>query len=167
MPATAELGARAIETARERSQQLYDAARERSRDLADNAQRYVSENPLRAVTYTSAALFGLGIIVGRLLAPDRHPADDMAAGAAMASSALASAQSRAQDLFDTAKDASQSLLSTARQRSREVMDATSEFVEDHPGRAATYAALVLLAIAGITAYAASGSGSSGSGSGSP
>lgn len=54
-------------------------------------------------------------------------------------------------------------IETARERSREVIDATSEFVEDNPGRAATYAALALLAIAGITAYATSSSSSSGSG----
>lgn len=153
MTANTEFGTSAMETARERSQQLLGAAQQRSRELADSAQRYVHENPVRAVTYTSAALFGLGIIIGRLLAPDRHPMDDVAARAAQASS---SAQTRAQEMYEAARDTTQAVMGTAQKRSRELFAATQDYVEEHPGQAATVAALALLAVAALASYTKSG-----------
>lgn len=158
MPADTEFASSAVSSAKERSQQLLGAAQQRSRQLADSAQRYVHENPVRAVSYTSAALFGLGIIIGRLLAPDRHEeASDMATGAEQASRDWArAAQDQSHQWLDTAKEKSQQLMSAAQHRSRELVDTTQHFVEENPARAATYAGLALLALAAIVGYMASG-----------
>jgi hypothetical protein len=85
MPADTDFAARAVSSAKERSQHMLDTAQQRSRQIADSAQRYMQENPVRAVSYTSAALFGLGIIIGRLLAPDRYDAPEIASTARRAS----------------------------------------------------------------------------------
>jgi ElaB/YqjD/DUF883 family membrane-anchored ribosome-binding protein len=161
MPADTDFAARAVSSAKERSQHMLDTAQQRSRQIADSAQRYMQENPVRAVSYTSAALFGLGIIIGRLLAPDRYDAPEIASTARRASQDWTSgAQDQTQQWLDTAKEKSQQLMSAAQQRSRELVDTTQEFVEEYPVRAATYAGLALLAIAGVVAYMASGSSSS-------
>jgi ElaB/YqjD/DUF883 family membrane-anchored ribosome-binding protein len=157
MPADTDFAARAVASAKERSQQMLDTAQQRSRQLADSAQRYMQENPVRAVSYTSAALFGLGIIIGRLLAPDRYEASQVASGAQRATQDWAStAQDQTQQWLDTAKEKSQQLMSAAQQRSRELVDTTQEFVGENPVRAATYAGLALLALAAVVGYMASG-----------
>lgn len=157
MPADTDFAARAVSSAKERSQQMLDAAQQRSRQLADSAQRYMQENPVRAVSYTSAALFGLGLIIGRLLAPDRYEPSEMASTAQRASEDWTrSAQDQTQQWLDTAKEKSQQLMNAAQQRSRELVDTTQEFVEEYPVRAATYAGLALLAIAAVVGYMASG-----------
>lgn len=156
---TTDFAARAVSSAKERSQQILDAAQQRSRQLADSAQRYMQENPVRAVSYTSAALFGLGIIIGRLLAPERTEPSEMAASAGRASQEWTRvAQNQGQQWLDTAKEKSQQLMSAAQQRSRELVDTTQEFVQENPVRAATYAGIALLALAAIIGYMASGSG---------
>lgn len=157
MPADTDFAARAATAAKERSQQMLDAAQQRSRQLADTAQRYVQDNPVRAVSYTSAALFGLGIIVGRLLAPDRSDPSDMASAAERASSDWTrAAQGQSQQWLDTAREKSQELMNVAQQRSRELMDTTQAFVESNPARAATVAGVALLALAVAIGYMVSG-----------
>ncbi|HWI15218.1 MAG TPA: hypothetical protein VNT02_13235 [Burkholderiales bacterium] len=157
MPADTDFAARAVASAKERSQQILDAAQERSRQIADSAQRYMQENPVRAVSYTSAALFGLGIIIGRLLAPDRNEPADLASHAERASQEWTrNAQKQTQQWLDAAKEKSQDLMSTAQQRSRELMNTTQELIEENPARAATIAGIALLALAAAVAYMASG-----------
>lgn len=157
MPVDTELASSAMSSAKERSQQMLDAAQQRSREIADRAQRYMHENPVRAVSYTSAALFGLGIIIGRLLAPDRFDTSGMASGAERASEEWTrSAQDQGRQWLDTAKEKSHHLMSAAQQRSRQLVDTTQEFVAEDPLRAATYAGLALLAVAALVGYMASG-----------
>ena len=148
-----EFAARAVSTAKEKSQQMLDAAQQRSRQLADSAQRYMQEYPVRAVSYTSAALFGLGIIIGRLLAPERDDTSDVRQASDEWTRA---AQNHGQQWLDTAKEKSQQLMSAAQQRSRELVDTTQEFVQEEPWRAATYAGLALLVLAAAVGYFASG-----------
>lgn len=157
MPADTEFANRAVSSAKERSQQMLEAAQQRSRQLADSAQRYVHENPVRAVSYTSAALFGLGIIIGRLLAPDRYDTSDMASAAERASSDWSrAAQGQSQQWLDTAREKSHELMNAAQQRSRELMDTTQAFVETNPARAATVAGIALIALAAAIGYMVSG-----------
>lgn len=159
MPADTELASRALSSAKERSQQMLDAAHQRSRQLADSAQRYVQENPVRAVSYTSAALFGLGIIIGRLLAPERHDLSGMTSGAERASQEWTrAAQDQSHQWLDTAREKSQQLMSAAQQRSRELVGTTQDFVESHPAGAATLAGVALLALAALVGYMVSGGG---------
>jgi ElaB/YqjD/DUF883 family membrane-anchored ribosome-binding protein len=68
MPETTDFASRAASAAKETSQQTLGAARRQTRQLAESTQRYIRENPLGAVSYASAAVFGLGILVGRALA---------------------------------------------------------------------------------------------------
>ncbi len=157
MSENTDFASRAASTAKERSQQMLEAAQQRSREIAGNAQRYVQENPFRAISYTSAALFGLGIIIGRLLAPDRYAASDLASAADRGTQDMTrAAQERSQEWIDTAKEKSQQLLAAAQQRSRDLIDTTQEYVEEYPARAATYAGLALLAVAALVGYMASG-----------
>lgn len=124
MPTT-EFSSRAISGAREKSQQALDAARERSRRMAGTAQRYIEENPVRAVSYTSALVFGVGLILGRLLAPSRYDADSAAAGE-LAQDWHGTVASRSQQWLDAAKSGSQEVAGTAQQRSREFLDAAQQ-----------------------------------------
>jgi len=165
MPAT-ESSSRTLSAAKETSQQVLDAARERSRQMAGSAQRYIEENPVRAVSYTSALVFGLGLIVGRLLAPSRHDADSAASaakdlaqewqGTAAARSQqwldtargksqelLGTAQERSRELLDSAQERSRELLGSAQQRSRELLGSAQEYVQEHPARSASYAVALL------------------------
>lgn len=163
MPTT-EFSSRAISGAREKSQQALDAARERSRRMAGTAQRYIEENPVRAVSYTSALVFGVGLILGRLLAPSRYDADSAAAGelaqdwhgtvasrsqqwldAAKSGSqeVAGTAQQRSRELLGTAEQRSRELLDTAQQRSRELLGSAQAYVQEHPARSASYAVALL------------------------
>lgn len=143
MPAT-EFSSRSLTAAKETSQQVLDAARERSRQMAGTAQRYIEENPVRAVSYTSALVFGLGLIVGRLLAPTRYDLEHAASAAKDLSREWHGTGARqSQQWLDTAKDKSQELLGTAQDRSRELLESAQTYVQEHPARTASYAAALL------------------------
>jgi ElaB/YqjD/DUF883 family membrane-anchored ribosome-binding protein len=156
MPADTDFASRTINTAKEHSQHMMDTAQQRTREIADSTQRYVHENPWLAMSYTSAALFGLGIIIGRLLAPERHEGSDLAAAAARATEQFTrGAQQHSQEWLDAAREKSHQFASSAQQRSRELIDSTQEYVHDHPVQAAAYTGLALVALAALVGYMAS------------
>jgi ElaB/YqjD/DUF883 family membrane-anchored ribosome-binding protein len=150
MPAETDFTTRAISTAKQKSQQLLDAAQERSRQVVDSAQHYLQENPVRAASYSSALALGLGILIGRLLAP--HPFD-MASATAFARGRLralpSTARETSEELLTAAKESSQQLADTAYARSREILESTRQYVEENPRRAASYAAGALVGLTAI------------------
>ena len=150
MPAETDFTSRALSSAKQKSQQLLDAAQDRSRQMVDSAQHYVRENPVRAASYSSAVVLGLGILIGRLLAP--HPFD-AASAAAFARGRLralpGTARETSEELLAAAKETSQQLADTTYARSRELLKSTRQYVEENPRRAASYAAGALFGVAAI------------------
>lgn len=151
MPLESDFTARAASTAKEKSLQLIGAAQDRSRQLVNSAQHYIEENPLRAVSYSSAAVLGLGILIGRLLAPERYDMSSMARDAGSRVQDLPDAlRGASQDLLAAAKQKSHELIDTAQSRSREILEYTRDYAQENPWRAASYA---VVAIAGLALIA--------------
>ena len=149
MQETTDLASRAASAAKETSQQALGAAQQQTRQLAESAQRYIRENPLTAVSYSAAAVFGLGVLVGRLLAPSGYDAASIASAARESLPRWRDAvRDTSQEWGEVTGGKAQELLATAQERSREILDTTQEYAAQHPLRiASTLAALLGLALA--------------------
>jgi ElaB/YqjD/DUF883 family membrane-anchored ribosome-binding protein len=148
MPEITELASRAASAAKKTSQQALGAAQQQTRQLAESAQRYIRENPLTAVSYSAAAVFGLGVLIGRLLAPSGYDAASVASAARESLPRWRDAvRDNSQEWREATREKAQELLGTAQERSREILDATQEYAAEHPLRTASSVAIALLGLA--------------------
>jgi len=151
MPLESDFTSRAAATAKQKSLRLIGAAQDRSRQFVNSAHHYIEENPVRAVSYSSAAVLGLGILIGRLLAPQRPDVSSMAAEAGSRLQDLPDAlRGASQELLAAAKQKSHDLIDTAQERSREILEYTRDYAQENPWRTASYA---VVAIAGLALIA--------------
>jgi ElaB/YqjD/DUF883 family membrane-anchored ribosome-binding protein len=147
MRAATDLIFRVTVPARQASQRVLGAARQRCLQAVHCARYYVERNPVRTTSYSSVAALGMGVLIGRLLAP--HPFD--------AASAAAFARGRRRAPRDAAKETSEELRVAAQDTAQragavrvpERVEATREYGSENPWRTASCATGMLLGAAAI------------------